>query len=56
MLGEEGFPSPATVVVEAAGIVVVVVVVVEVVVVVGGAIDSIQTEEPARSLDPGRGL
>ena len=51
MLGEEGFPSPTTVVVEAAGIVVVVVVVV-----VGGAIDSIQTEEPARSLDPGRGL
>ena len=51
MLGEEGFPPPATVVVEAAGIVVVVVVVV-----VGGAIDSIQTEEPARSLDPGRGL
>ena len=51
MLGEEGFPPPATVVVEAVGIVVVVVVVV-----VGGAIDSIQTEEPARSLDPGRGL
>lgn len=50
MLGEEGFPAPATVVVEAAGIVVVVVVV------VGGAIDSIQTEEPALSLDPGRGL
>ena len=51
MLGEEGFPPPATVVVDAAGIVVVVVVVV-----VGGAIDSIQTEDPARSLDPGRGL
>ena len=51
MLGEEGFPPPATVVVEATGIVVVVVVVV-----VGGAIDSTQTEEPARSLDPGRGL
>jgi len=56
VLGEEGFSPPAIVVVEAPRIVVVVVVVVEVVVVVGGAIDSIQTEEPARSLDPGRGL
>ena len=51
MLGEGGLVPPATVVVEAAGIVVVVVVVV-----VGGAIDSIQTEEPASNLDPGRGL
>ena len=51
MVGEEGFPPPATVVVEAPGIVDVVVVVV-----VGGAIDSIQTEEPASSLEPGRGL
>lgn len=51
MVGEEGFRPPATVVVDALGVFDIVVVVV-----VGRAIDSIQTEEPASNLDPGRGL